>query len=142
MRYWVTVRQTVDPASFLSFPGWEADPSISRPVLPGRPDQLSRPAAGFLALLEDGRARRNRHVVAVDMLDQAASAGRQVEDHLWGMQVQPVEVDDVHIRLQARLQPATVAEAEEFCRLARHLLNHILERQARPARAVTHPVGQ
>ena len=108
----------------------------------GRADQLSGPGPGLLPLLEDRRARADRHVVAVDMLHQAPSAGRQVEDHLGGMQAQPVEVDDVHVRLHARLQATAIAEAEEIRRLAGLRLHHILERQARPARAVAHPVGQ
>src|SRR5205823_13751833 len=114
---------------------WEADSSISRPALTGRPDQLAGPGPGLLALLEDGRARADRHVVAVDMLDQSSSAGRQVEDHLRGMQAQAVEVDDVHIRLHARLEPTAVAEAEEVRGLAGLLLHHVLKRQARSARA-------
>src|ERR1700722_4744498 len=104
-----------------------ARPLVANAGSAGRANQLAGPGPGLLALLEDGRARADRHVVTVDMLNQVSSAGRKIEDHLRGVQAQTVEVDDVHIPLQARLKPTAVAEAEEIRRLAGLCLHDIFE---------------
>src|SRR5882672_2700468 len=134
---------TARPAVIASISFFFIAISVVSPVKSaGRPDELSGSSSGLFALLEDGHARADRHVVTVDMLNETPPAGRQIEDHLRGMQVQPIEVDDVHIGLQAGLEPAAVVEAEEVRRLAGLPLHHELQRQARPARAVADPVAQ
>ena len=67
--------------------------------------------AGGLPVLEGDFAGNDRGSVAVDVLHQAAAAGREVEDHLGRVQGQRVEVDQVEVGPLARLDRAAVGEA-------------------------------
>ena len=69
--------------------------------------------AGVLTALEDGYAGRKRCFISIDTLYEAPAASGHVVDKLRLMQPQAVEVDDVHIRTQARHQPTAIRQTEK-----------------------------
>src|SRR5712692_829445 len=95
---------------------------------------------GMRAALEDRRPRDQRRLVAVDPLHEAAAAGGHVVDELGLVEPQALEIDQVHVGAQTRLEPAAIAEAEEIRGLAGLPLDQELKRQARPAPPVASPM--
>src|SRR5262249_7424305 len=65
-------------------------------------DQAAGAVAGGLAAALRHDARHDSGIVAIDLLQQAPAADRQVVMHLRRMQVQPVVVDHIDVGLEAR----------------------------------------
>src|SRR5438874_10229812 len=63
--------------------------------------EAPRTSSGGLPSLEGDLARDQGGDIAVDMLHEPASAGREVEHHLRRVQTHPVEVDEVEVGLLA-----------------------------------------
>src|SRR5262245_26481154 len=67
---------------------------------------------GVHAPLEDRLAGHQRHLVAVDPLNEAPTAGGHVLNKFGPMEPQPVEIDQVHIGTQAGHKSSAVGKAE------------------------------
>src|SRR5262245_47298100 len=80
--------------------------------------------------------------VPLGPLEQSPGAGGKVEDHLRKAQPEPVEIDQVEIRLQSGPKDAAVVEAVERRGIACQRADRGLERDARAAAPISHPVRQ
>src|ERR1700677_809658 len=76
-------------------------------------DELTRHRAGRLTVLVNHLAADDGELVAVGSLDETASTGRQIEDHLRSVQGQAFEIDDINVGLHAGLERAPIVEAIE-----------------------------
>src|ERR1700722_637725 len=94
------------------------------------PDQAPGPGIGVLTVLEGDLAGADGRFPPVGALDEAPRPGRQVVHHFGQAQVQVLVVDEVEVRLEPRSEHTAVLEAVEVRRVAGHLLDHELQRQA------------
>src|SRR5262245_63025215 len=92
-----------------------------------------------LALAVGDLARDDGRVVALDLLQQALAAGRQVVGHVRTVGFEVGVVDDVQVRLLADGDNAAVAEARRVSRVGRETSHDLLDR---PALLLAAPIGQ
>src|SRR6476619_2624350 len=69
--------------------------------------------ARVLAAVQSHHALVDRGEVTVGPLDQSRCAARQVGDELGTVQLQPVEVDDVHVALETGTKRTAIVEPEQ-----------------------------
>ena len=90
----------------------------------------------MFAALEDLLAGNEGCFIAPNALHKAAAAGRHVVHELGLLHLQPVEIDQIDIRAQPGREAPAIGEAEEIGGFTGLPLDQVLQRQARPARAV------
>src|ERR1700693_2876184 len=73
-------------------------------------DQLARHRFSWDAILEGHLATQDGELVALGALDETAPARRKLKHHLRRMQLERVEVDDVHFGLHPRGEDAAIAK--------------------------------
>src|SRR3954453_5270811 len=88
-----------------------ANRSCIEPLSDSESHETSGPSARCLAVLEGDFSGDDRAAIAVHPLDQAATTGRQVVDHLRFVQTDPLHIDQVEIGALARPDGAAVSEA-------------------------------
>jgi hypothetical protein len=96
----------------------------------------------MLAALEDWNACCKRCFISIDTLHEASTASRHVVDQFRLMQPQTVEIDDIYVGAQTRLQPAAIRQTEKIGGFARLQLDQMLEGQPRPTMAIASPMRQ
>ena len=106
------------------------------------PHQAPGQLAGRLAVLERHGPRLDRGDVPGGLLEQPATARRQVRPDEGCAERESVVVDEVEVTQGAGLHRATVRQAVQACRVVRLLLHDVLEGQGRTAAAVPRPVGE
>ena len=88
------------------------------PIVPSS-DEAPRHRAGMLASLENGNACHDRCLISIDPLHETSAASRHVVHQLWLVQMQTVEVDDIHVGAKARHEPTAIRQTEEVRGFAR-----------------------
>src|SRR5256886_17024798 len=81
-------------------------------------------------------ARDDGSVIAIDLLQQTAAADRQIVMHFRRMQMKPVVVDHVYVRLLAGRDYAAIVDTDRKRGLARPRTHHKGDRQFFAALAV------
>ncbi len=71
--------------------------------------------AGRLTVLADRFSRDERHPVAIDSLDQAISAGWEIETHLGWKQLHRSPIDQDDVGTFAGLDDAAIIESDQRC---------------------------
>src|SRR5437899_2977903 len=104
--------------------------------------EAPRQRTGMLAPLEDRNACRKRCFISLDPLHEPPATGRHVVHELRLVQLQTIEVDEVHVSAHARHQPAAIRQTEEVGGFAGLPLDQMLKGQKWPAAAVATPMRQ
>src|SRR3954470_8083339 len=122
------------------------DPGKQRPDLPaaerlgaclrgggvlvlGAADKAAGQLARCVTVAINRLARNDRRLEPFGPLHQPASAARQVVQDLRRVHQQPIKVDDVDVRLVARLQHATIVQSDSGGVVARQALHDKFQRQ-------------
>src|SRR5262249_54481372 len=125
-------------------PGYRSDRRfrLAAPLRVAGAHEAAGHRAGMLAPLEGRRAGQERGDVAVDPLHEAAATGGKIVDEFRLVEVQALEIDQVHIGAQPRRESTAVLQAEEIRRLAGLALDQQFERQSRPAPPIAAPMQE
>src|ERR1700691_3423408 len=91
-------------------------------------DDLPRHRTSRLSIRESDLAIYNCEFIAIRTLHESAAVSGQIEDHFRRMKLQPLEIDQVNIRLHARCERAAIEQAIKLRRVVRLALYCKLER--------------
>src|SRR4051794_9679505 len=94
------------------------------------PEQHARTCTGVLAAFHRDLAGVDRRLIALGPLDETRRAAWEIRHELWAMELQAIEVDDVHVGLHAWREDTSITQSEQCRCRARELVYRQFERNA------------